>query len=201
MTTFLLVRHALCDVVGAAIAGRSPGVHLNAEGRAQADALAARLETAGLAAVYSSPLERARETAAPIARRAALDVSVADGLNEVDFGEWTGRTLRELDEAPGWKAFNTFRSGTPIPGGTTMAEVQARIVGELERIRRGHPNGRVAVVSHGDVLRAAVAYFIGVPIDLFQRLEIAPASVSGLALEPWGARLLFLNHVGDMPLG
>jgi probable phosphomutase (TIGR03848 family) len=201
MTTFLLIRHANCDPVGRSIAGRRPGIHLNAEGKKQALALAARLSQLALAGVYSSPLERARETAEPIAAKHALEVHTAPGLNEIDFGEWTGRTLTELDAVPDWRAFNSFRSGTRAPGGETMLEIVARAVAELDRLRRAHPSPEalIALVSHGDVLRGIVAHCLGVPLDLFQRIELSPASVSILTLDSHGPRLRLLNSTDGWP--
>jgi probable phosphomutase (TIGR03848 family) len=201
MTTFLLIRHAHCDPIGRSIAGRAPGVHLNAQGRAAATALGERLSSIAIKAVYSSPLERARETATPMALRLGLEVENAPGLLEVDFGHWTGRTLAELHGIPEWKAFNSFRSGTRIPGGENMAEVLARALQEIERIQRAHSASTdlVAVVSHGDVLRVLIAHYLGIPVDLFQRLEVSPASVSVLSLEPYGPRVLRLNSTEEWP--
>lgn len=202
MTTFLLIRHALCDPVGQAIAGRRPGIHLNQAGKTQAEALATRLADLSLAAIYSSPLERALETARAIGGRQRLDVQVAPGLNEIDFGDWTGRRIIELDQMPDWQAFNTFRSGTQIPGGETMLQVLTRAVAEMNRLRNAHPSpgALVAVVSHGDVLRALVAHSLGVPLDLFQRLELGPASVTILDLNSDGPRLLLLNSTEGWPV-
>jgi probable phosphoglycerate mutase len=163
--------------------------------------LADRLATLPIGAIYSSPLERAQETAAPIGARLCLRVESAPGLNEVDFGEWTGRTLKALETVPGWRAFNEHRSSSRIPGGETMAEVLARAWEEMERIRRIQAGSgtMVAVVSHGDVLRALVAHSVGMPMDLIQRLELSPASVSMLALEDHGPRLLLLNSTAGLP--
>jgi broad specificity phosphatase PhoE len=203
MTTFLLIRHAHCDPVGVAIAGRAAGVHLNEQGRREADALATRLAPLDITAIYCSPLERAMETAAPIAAGQRLQIQTAPALLEIDFGEWTGRTLAELNPLAEWKAFNSFRSGTRIPGGENMSEVLARGLAELNSIQGTHPgeNSLVAVVSHGDVLRTLVAHFLGVPFDLFHRIELSPASVSVLSLEPYGARLLLMNSTGHWPAG
>jgi broad specificity phosphatase PhoE len=182
MTTFLLIRHAMCDPVGRSIAGRTHGIHLNDAGRAQAERLAARLAGVALDAVYSSPRERAIETAEPITRSRACRAVVVDALDEIDFGRWTGNTLRELDDDDEWARFNSLRSVARIPGGEQMLDVQARSLSALEVMRRAHPDGRCAVVSHGDVIRGTVAHFAGIPVDLMMRLEIAPASVSVLRI-------------------
>jgi broad specificity phosphatase PhoE len=198
MTTFLLIRHALCDPVGKAIAGRAAGIHLNRIGKDQANRLTVRLEDVTISAVYSSPLERALETAGPFASRKTLPVQVAQGLNEIDFGDWTGRTLAELDQLPEWRAFNSFRSGIRIPGGEMMMEVLARATGEIERLQAAHPapTDVVALVSHGDVLRGIVCHALGIPPDLLQRIELSPASVSVLVREGTGNRVLLLNSTG-----
>ena len=178
MTEVLLIRHGLCDSVGRAIAGRAGGVHLNAAGVQQARRLADRLRALPIAAVYSSPLERARETAAPLGKRLGLPVRIASGLDELDFGAWTGRTLESLRGEPDWDRFNAERGSTRIPGGESMGEVVGRAGAELTRIAAEHPGRLVAAVSHGDVIRALLADFAGIPLDRMLRLEVAPASVS-----------------------
>ncbi|HZA94077.1 MAG TPA: histidine phosphatase family protein [Gemmatimonadales bacterium] len=202
MTTFLLIRHALCDPVGISIAGRTSGVHLNEAGRQQATALAGRLGGLPVAAIRSSPLERAMETAQPLAAALGLPVAQDAGLNEVDFGEWTGRTLIELDGLAEWRDFNERRSSTRIPGGETMAEVVSRSLATLEQVRRTPElTGRlVALVSHGDVLRSLVAHCIGMSPDALHRIEIAPASVSILLSEDGNWRLLLLNSTEEWPI-
>jgi probable phosphoglycerate mutase len=201
MTTFLLIRHALCEPVGRMIAGRMPAVSLNEAGRQQAKALADRLDGLSLDALYSSPLERALETAAPIGASHELPVQATAGFNEVDFGEWTGRTLAELDPLPAWQRFNRFRSGSRIPGGENMAEVLSRSLAELERLTKLHPqsNAQVAVVSHGDVLRMLVAHALGMATDFLHRLELSPASVSLLQVQDYGPRVLLLNSTEGWP--
>jgi len=202
MTTFLLIRHALCDPVGRSIAGRTAGVHLNDAGRRQAAALAGRLGRLPVAAIRSSPLERAIETAEPLAAALNLHVVADGGLNEVDFGEWTGRTLTELDGLPEWRDFNERRSSTRIPGGETIAEVVSRSLATLEQVRRspGLTGRVVALVSHGDVLRSLVAHCIGMNPDALHRIEIAPASVSILSSEDGSWRLLLLNSTEEWPI-
>jgi probable phosphoglycerate mutase len=197
-TTILLVRHALCDPIGRSLAGRRAGVPLNAEGRAQARALATRLDATSLSAIYSSPLERAMETATEIGRARGLAPVTIESLTELEVGEWTGATFDELRDDERWRAFNAYRSGTRPPEGELAAEVQARVVVALEQLADRHGEETIAVVSHADVIRTAIAYFIGVPIDLARRLEIDPASVSVLELAPWGPRLLALNALARL---
>ena len=201
MTTFLLIRHASCDPVGRSIAGRRPGVHLNEGGKQQALKLAGRLSQLSIVALYSSPLERAIETAQPIAARNRLEILPAPGFNEVNFGSWTGKPIAELESLPEWRRFNEFRSGTRIPGGENMAEVLSRSLGELEQLRKRHaqPGNLVAVVSHGDVLRMLVTHALGMPSDFIDRLELSPASVTVLKVEDYGPRLLLINETGDWP--
>jgi broad specificity phosphatase PhoE len=194
MTTVLLIRHAACDPVGRSIAGRTAGINLNALGRQQVETLVSQVAELPVEAVYCSPLERAMQTALPLARQKGLPVEELAGLNEIDFGEWTGRTLAELEPSAEWQRFNTYRSGTRIPGGETIQEVLTRTLVELHRIEQRHP-GRslVVVVSHADVLRAAISHLLGMPLDFMLRLELDPASVSIAELHPYGPRLLLLN--------
>lgn len=200
MTTFLLIRHAEYAGIGAALIGRTPGVGLDERGHAQAAALAERLAGLPIRAVYTSPLERTRETALPLGRRLDLQVKVCWELNEINFGEWQGRTFAELDDQPRWQQWNAFRSGGAPPGGETMLAAQERIVQAIAACREQHPHAAVALVSHSDMIKAALAYFLGMPLDLLGRLEIAPASVSALQIDDYGARLLLLNHCGDIVL-
>jgi probable phosphoglycerate mutase len=195
LTRFLLVRHATCDPVGVAIAGRAPGVSLNERGKEEAKRVARFIGAEHVEAVYTSPLARARETADVIARMHGTVARVNDAFSEIDFGAWTGRTLHELDADDAWRRFNTFRSGTPVPDGELLADAQLRAVRGLIALREAHPGATVVVVSHADVLRAALAYFLGMPIDLMQRFEISPASVSTLALEQWGATVTGVNAI------
>ena len=194
MTRVLLVRHATNDTVGRLVAGWTPGVHLNEEGRVQAERLARRLAGEPLRAVYASPLERTLETARPIAAAHGLEPVACDALGEIRFGEWTGRTFEELEKDERWRRFNTFRSGTRPPGGEHMLEVQARVVSWLEGVRDRHAGREaVAAVTHGDVVKAAVFHYGGVSLDQVHRWDIAPASVSTLELEASGARLVSVN--------
>lgn len=194
-TRFLLVRHATCHPVGVSIAGRAPGVSLDVDGRAEAARLADALRAAPIEAIYTSPLERARETADAIARVHHLPVQQCDAFTEIDFGEWTGCTFDALAADERWRRFNTFRSATRIPGGELITEVQLRAVRGLEQLRRAHADGTVVVVSHADVIRAVLAYYLGMPLDLMLRLEIAPASTSVLHLDDWGATIARVNEL------
>ena len=193
MTTFALIRHASHALLGHTIVGRLPGVQLSARGLREAEALASRLEGWPIQALYSSPLERARATAAAIADRLRLEVQAADELNEIDYGAWTNRTLADLREGPEWRRFNLVRSGSRIPGGESMVEVQDRMLQLIERLCCAHPEQTVALVGHGDVIKAALAYYLGVPLDLFGRIELSPASLSVIGVEPHGPQVLLIN--------
>lgn len=185
------------------LSGRRPGVSLNAAGRAQLPGLVARvarrLTDAGapLAAVVASPLARAQETAAAVARAHGLPVEVDPGLLEFHFGDWTGRRIDALGGEPDWSPFNTYRSGTRAPGGELALEAQARAVAAVLRLAARHPGpAAVVAVSHADVIKAVVGHALGVPLDLQHRLDVAPASVCELEFAPWGARVLALNDQG-----
>lgn len=196
MTTFLLIRHGHTDWIGKALAGHTPGVSLSECGRRQAEQLANRLQPHPIAAIYSSPLQRTLETAEAIARALGLQVMTREGLIEVDFGEWTGRSMCELEADSRWKLFNTFRSSVRAPGGDMMIDVQSRMLDELEHLRLQHPDQTVAIVSHQDSIKAVLAHYAGISLDLFHRLEVSPASVSVLALAEWGPRILSVNSTG-----
>jgi probable phosphomutase (TIGR03848 family) len=199
MTVFLLIRHALHSLGGQTIAGRLADVHLSEEGRAQAEGLATRLSGVPIKAIYCSPLDRTCETARAIGAKCGCQPLVAEEVNELDFGEWAGQKLDELKPLERWRQFNAFRSGTRPPSGELMLETQARIVAFMMRLREQYPDDVVAIVSHGDVIRSAVAYFLGMPLDLFQRFEISPASVTVVAVSDYGPWVLCVNHTGDLP--
>ncbi len=193
MATFYLIRHATHDLVGKAIAGWTPGVHLNGEGQRQAQALARRLAKTSIHRIYCSPLERAQETAAPLARVLGLSVQTSEAIGEIQFGDWTGQPLSELAADPRWQKWNVFRSGHSVPNGESMLEVQARFVGFVQRLSTDFPDQTIALVSHGDPIRTALLYYLGLPLDSVHRVEISPASVSVLALSDSGPQLLLLN--------
>ena len=191
----LLIRHAHHDYIGRAVAGWLPGVSLSELGRTQAAALPKRLANSLITAIYSSPLERALETAAPLAAALGMKIEIRDGLREMNFGEFTGKTMAELGGNPIWHRFNLSRGDTRAPGGELMLETQARMIAELERIRYENRDRVVAVFSHGDVIRSAVMHYAGIPLDLYQRIEIYPAAVSIIELFPHGPRIIRLNEV------
>ncbi|HSJ56281.1 MAG TPA: MSMEG_4193 family putative phosphomutase [Anaerolineae bacterium] len=195
----LLIRHAANDWVGKKLAGWTPGVHLNEEGRAQAAALAERLAGVPLAAIYSSPLERACETAEPLAAGHGLDIQVREALGETGFGDWVGRELEELRKEKLWPVIQVYPGGARFPGGESMREVQARVVAELDAIRDRHQGETVAAVFHADPIKLAIAHYLGLPLDLFQRIEISPASITAFHFTRFGPQLVVLNSTPDLP--
>lgn len=197
MTDLILIRHATNDWVGERrLAGWTPGVRLNEAGRAQAEALAERLAGWPLAAIYSSPLERAVETAQPLAARLNLPLGIEPGLGESRFGDWTGQPLKELAKTPEWMQVQFVPSLARFPGGEGLAEMQARAVAATERLRIAHPKQIIAAVSHADVIKAIVAAYVGMPFDLFQRLVVDTASVTWFRFTPHGPRLMRFNDTG-----
>jgi broad specificity phosphatase PhoE len=194
MTRVFLVRHGHTEAVGKRLSGRLPGFHLDPVGREEAARAAESLTHTPLEAVYSSPLERAVETARAIAAPHGLELELREALQELDFGEWSGLLIDELRGDEGFQRFNVHRGGNRAPGGEHGVEAQARMVRELSALRDRHPEGSIAVVGHADPLRAAVAHFVGIPLDLAHRLELAPGSITRLDLWPTGASLHYLNR-------
>jgi probable phosphoglycerate mutase len=193
-TVVLLVRHAHTDALGRILAGRAAGVPLSTIGRAQAERLGRRLSEIPLAAIYTSPLERAFETARSIARHQAARLEPDLDLHEIDFGDWTGLTFQELDTVEGWREFNRRRSSATIPRGEAPIHVQNRIVAAITRVTAAHPGRTIVMVSHGDVIRSAVLYVAGSSLDLWDRFEISPASITAVAVSGESFRLLYVNH-------
>jgi probable phosphomutase (TIGR03848 family) len=196
MPLVLLIRHGENEYVKKGrLAGRLPGVHLNARGREQAQAVAEKLTGVPVKAIYSSPLERTLETAEPIAKALGLEVITCPGLMEVDFGEWQNQKLKGLSRLKLWKLVQSVPSHFRFPGGETFGEAQHRIVQELQNLARQHEEKSIfACVSHSDMIKLAVAYFIGLPLDMFQRLSISPGSITVLHLGETGSHLLTLNY-------
>jgi len=194
-TNFLFIRHGAHDYLGRAIAGRLAGVHLNELGRQQAEHLAEKLSLLPVDAIFSGPLERVRETAEPICRQFGLSSQVDEGFTEIGLGGWEDRPFTELAGEPLWDRFNRFRSSTAADGGELMLEVQARAVRKLIELRGQYRF--VVIVTHGDVVRAVMAHFLGIHLDLFFRLEIDPASLSLVELGDDFARVRLLNAPGE----
>ena len=196
----LLVRHGQTSTTGITLPGRAPGLHLADAGREEAADVAGRIgRLPRIAAVYSSPLERAQATAAPIAAACGLPVTVEPGLLECDSGDWTGLALKDLRRRPEWKVIQRYPSGFRFPGGESFTEMQARITGALGRLVAAHPGHTLVAVSHADPIKAAVAHALGTHLDLFQRIAVFTASVTAIAYGPAGPTVLTVNATrGDL---
>ncbi len=196
MPTILLIRHGENQYVKKGkLAGRLPGVHLNETGLAQAEALGKALADTPLKAVYSSPMERTMETAAPIAAARKLEIIPRPGLLEVDFGTWQDKSFKQLHRRKLWKVVQANPSLARFPEGESFAEAQGRIVRELETLTGMHkPQDIIACVGHSDMIKLAIAYYLGLPLELFQRLTVDPASISALFIGGHGVRLYNLNQ-------
>ena len=199
-TLVLLVRHAVTPTTGIKLPGRATGLHLSDEGSAQAEATARRLAAVPkLAAVYASPLERARETGLAIARARGLALRIERDLSEIDIGEWTGLSLKQACRKPEWEIVQRHPSGFRFPGGESFTEMQARMTAAIARLVARHAGETIVAVSHADSIKAAVAHALGTPLDLFQRIMIAPASISAIAYRPEGLAVLTANSMdGDL---
>jgi probable phosphomutase (TIGR03848 family) len=197
MTTLLLIRHGENSMVGKRLAGRLPNVHLNEKGRQQAEALAQTLCSAPIKAIYSSPLERAVETAEPLARALTIPVMIAPGLIELAYGDWQGKTLKQLGHYKLWKVVQEKPSEMRFPQGESFIEVQQRAVAEIERIAALHEDSDlIACFSHGDIIRLLAAHYLGIPLDLFQRVSANTASISVLHIDKSGRpHVVHLNQV------
>lgn len=193
--TVHFVRHGATDALGVALSGRHAPAPLNADGQAQARAVSERLSAAPIDAIYSSPLERALQTAAPFAEARRLEVQVAEALNEIEMGDWTGVRFEDLDHAPAWGAWNAARSQHRAPNGESMLEVQVRIARWLEEMLRVRGGGVIAAVSHADVIKAALAHALGLCLDHHARLEVSPASISTVVVGVWGLNVQRMNEV------
>ena len=196
-TLVLLVRHGQTPTTGKLLPGRAPGLHLADTGLEQARRAAERLGVlARIDAVYASPLERTRETAAPIAAARNLKVQIDKGLLECDFGQWTGAELKQLMKLPEWNTVQRAPSTFTFPGGESFTAMQGRIVGAIDRLRERHQGGVIVCVSHADPIKAAVAHALGTHLDLFQRIVISPCSVSAIAYHTGGPVVLTVNSTG-----
>ena len=188
-----MVRHASCEGIGERLNGRAPGVHLNAQGRQEAERLAERLASLDVKLVLTSPRERCRETAEAIAGETA-DLEVCDDLDEVDFGAWTGCEFASLSDDPAWREWNAHRSATRAPGGESIGEVQARVNRAIGKAAARTGDGPVVLVSHAEPIRAALARALGVSLDDWRRFDIAPASVTRLEAVAGGLRVHSVNE-------
>jgi probable phosphomutase (TIGR03848 family) len=187
ITRVLLIRHATNDwITSGKLPCRTAGVHLNERGRSEAEALAERVASLPIKAIYSSPLERAMETAQAVATRLNLPVQVVDGVQETDCGEWQGQVIEELAKTDLWRVIQSYPSGFRFPGGETFTNIQARMATAIDGLRAAHPGQLIAVFSHADPIKVAIAYYAGIPLDLFQRLSISPAAISEFAFSTYG---------------
>src|SRR5262245_17469072 len=214
-TVVLLVRHGTTETTGKELPGRAPGLHLADTGRRQAEDVAARIGAMAqppaddrprgngqqpkpprVAAVYASPLERTRETAAPIAQALGLEVVPDEGLLELDTGDWTGIELKAAMKRKEWATIQRYPSGFAFPGGESFLAMQTRMVSTLDRLRAAHPGETIVAVSHADPIRAAVAHAMGTHLDLFQRIVVSPCSLTAIAYGDGGPIVLKVNDTG-----
>lgn len=197
-TTVLLVRHGQTPTTGRLLPGRAPGLHLAEQGVSQAERAGERIaELKRVDAIYCSPLERARETAAPIGKATGIRPKVERGLLECDFGDWTGAELKDLMKLPEWRTVQKAPSTFRFPNGESFTEMQVRIVSALDRLRARHPGGVIVCVSHADPIKAAMAHALGTHIDLFQRIVISTCSISAIAWSTDGPIALTVNSTGS----
>ena len=194
----LLIRHAITDLTSEQLVGRRPGVHLSPKGQEQAARLVELLRGIPIAAIYSSPLERAMETAGPLAADRQIEVRQDAALSEVDYGEWAGQEFKQLRKTDLWKRVQLRPADARFPGGEAVREAQARIVGSLESIANAHGRETVAVFSHSDMIKFAVAHLTGLHLDMFQRLAVSPASVTAIVVGGTAPTLIKLNHTSDL---
>ena len=199
MTVVYLVRHGLTASTGRTLYGRTPGIDLDHRGVAQADQLVERFAGVRLTAIYSSPLERCVQTVAPLAADRRLDVRLEEGVQEMDAGSWTGRSLAQLRRLRVWPTVLQTPSAFTFPGGgEAFPDAQARTVAAIDRIARRHRKGSVLIGTHGDISRIAIAHYLGAPLDDFQRIVIDPVGVSVLACGGPRAHVVLVNDTGGL---
>lgn len=194
MTTFFFLRHGAHDRLGRFLDGRKPGVALSAAGRAQADRVARRLSREPVHRVFASPIQRAQETAAPVATAFGLPVETEPALEEIDFGSWAGQSFDDLQPSDHWQRWNSARSTARTPAGDTMRASQARLLDFIDARRLAAPDETCVLVSHADPIKGALCFYLGLSLDDLGRFEIAPAGLSRVDIEPWGARVTLLNE-------
>jgi len=199
VTTLLLIRHAITDMTGKRLYGRSEGISISELGTEQAASLARRMAEVRLDTLYSSPLERCLQTARPIEDACGVKLRKLPGVIEIDYGTWTGRPFTSLRRLKLWREFH---GGTPsihrFPGGETLAEAQRRAIEAIEGVVERHPKETVGVVTHGDIVALVLAHYAGIHIDLFQRLEVAPASVTAIVAGNGAPRIRRVNDTGTL---
>ena len=198
MTVLLLIRHARTDTAGKRLTGWERGIRLNDRGKEESARLAERLDGVAIRGIYSSPLERCRETAAPLARALGVAVSIRRALLEVDYGDWTGRPISSVRRTRLWRVVQHAPSRIRFPGGESLLEVQTRAVAEVERIAARHPKDIVAIVTHADVVRLLLLHYAGMHLDDLQRLVVDPGSASVVELGDGAARIVKVNDTGGL---
>jgi len=209
-TLLVMVRHGLTPTTGKELPGRARGLHLSEQGKQQAEVAAERVAqlvasrrhphgtSPMIGGVYSSPLERARETAAPIAKALGCNVSIERGLIECDYGEWTGKKLADLRKKAIWERLQRWPSGFSFPSGESFSQMQARVIDTLVALCDKHQGELVVAVSHADVIKVAVAQWLGAPLDMVQRITISPCSLTAAVFGPTGPRVLMVNQLGSI---
>lgn len=197
-TRLVLVRHGVTAQTGGMLSGRLPGIDLTDEGVAQARRAGERLAALAVAKVYASPIERTMQTAAEVASPHHLDVAVCDGVIEAEYGEWSGQKLSDLAKTEEWKVVQAAPSRASFPGGESLRAMQSRVVDALDALVAAHPHETIVVVSHADPIKAAIAHYTGVHLDLFQRLHVSPASVTVFDFHPFGVMLVKYNDSGTL---
>jgi len=200
-TLILFVRHGQTPTTGVELYGRKPGVHLSELGLSQAESVAERISEMnqrGIAAIYSSPLVRTRETATPISKALGIPIKQSRGLIELDVGDWTGRKLNQLRKLKAWSTVQKYPSGFRFPNGESFVEMQTRISQTVDGFVSEHPGATVVAVSHADPIRALIAHAMGTHLDLFQRIVVSPCSVTAILYTPNGPVVLAVNNTGDL---
>lgn len=201
-TTIILIRHGLTSSTGKILPGRTPGLFLSNEGISQAQKVGQRIaKTTKLDALYSSPMERTIQTAQQISKFCNIDLQIDEGLLECDFGSWTGKELKELMKDPAWQNVQHWPSGFSFPQGESFLQMQHRITSTLSKLQEKHIGQTIAAVSHADPIKAALAYAMGIHLDLFQRLIVSPCSMSILNYNSLGINILGVNNICELPLG
>ena len=197
----LLIRHGQTTTTGVELYGRKPGVHLSDIGVGQAEKVAERISEMNqraIAAIYSSPLERTRETAMPISKTVRIPIKRNRGLIELDVGDWTGRKLSQLRKLKAWSTVQKYPSGFRFPNGESFVQMQTRMSQTVDGLVATHPGKTVIAVSHADPIRALIAHAMGTHLDLFQRIVVSPCSVTAILYTSSGPVVLAVNNTGDL---